>query len=147
MRTPQQRMADKAGQESRTLLKEWRRWHREERDAALAGPHGRLLAEVFRMFANLRNVQPSQLIGFMGSTEWATIDYGTRLIVLHELNTAIIRFREKRGMTPFDDDLADEPTTPSLIIRELILHPPSRAPTGAKPGLENRIDKITGASP
>jgi hypothetical protein len=142
MRNP---VRDEAATASRTLLRLWRQWHREERDAALAGPHGRLLAEVFRMFANLRNVQPSQLIGFMGSIDWDAIDYDTRYAVLHELGTAVTQFRLARGMTPFDDDLAAEPTTPFLIIRELILHPRSRAPTGAQPGFENLTDNIAGA--
>src|SRR5262249_36988347 len=55
------------------LLRAWKRFHRDERDAALSGPHARTLAELFRMFANLKHVQPAQLIGFVGAIDWAAI--------------------------------------------------------------------------
>jgi hypothetical protein len=41
------------------LLRSWRQWHREKREAALAGPHGMVLGELFRMFENLKHVQPA----------------------------------------------------------------------------------------
>jgi len=48
----------------------------------------------------------------------------TRLVVLHELGTAITKVREKHGLPSFDDGLSDEPTTPFQIIRALLLTPP-----------------------
>jgi hypothetical protein len=33
-----------------------KKWHAEERAAVLAGPHGSVLAELFRMLENLKHV-------------------------------------------------------------------------------------------
>ena len=115
------------------VTRAWRNWHREERNTALSGPHARTLAELFRMFANLKNVTPAQLIGFIGAIDWGAIDYPTRLVTLHELNTAITRYRERRGLEPISDPLPNEPDSPYRTIKA-ILFPPNGAPTGAQPG-------------
>jgi hypothetical protein len=117
------------------LLRWWKKFHREERDLALAGPHGAVLAELFRMFKNLQHVQPAQLIGFARSIDWVTIDADTKLIVLHEFNTAVTRFRDKRGLEPIDDTVEDEPPFRTF---KAMLFPSSRAPTGAQPGMSIR---------
>ena len=119
---------DKKLADNERLLRWWKKFHREERDLALAGPHGAVLAELFRMFKNLQHVQPAQLIGFARSIDWVTIDADTKLIVLHEFNAAITRFREKRGLEPIDDTVSGEPPFRTL---KAILFPSSRAPTGA----------------
>jgi hypothetical protein len=114
---------DKKLADDARLLRWWKAWHREEREAVLAGPHGVALSELFRMFKNLRHVQPSQLIGFVGTIDWTAIAYATRLVVLHEINTAITTFREKRGLDPIDDGLPDAPETPFRTIRQIVLTP------------------------
>ena len=119
---------DKKLADDARLLKWWRAWHREQLEQALAGPHGAVLAELFRMFKNLQHVQPAQLIGFARSIDWMAIDADTKLIVLHEFNAAITRFREKRGLEPIDDTVSGEPPFRTL---KAILFPSSRAPTGA----------------
>src|SRR5262245_6420120 len=96
---------DKKLADNERLLTSWKKFHREEREAALAGPHGDVLSELFRMFKNLQHVQPSQLIGLTRVIEWSAIDYATRLTVVHELNTAITTFREKHGLDPIADGL------------------------------------------
>ena len=116
------------------LTRAWKKFHREEREAVLAGPYARTLAELFRMFANLKHVQPAQLIGFISAIDWAAIDYPTRLVVLHEINNAITAFREKCGLEPIDDTVEDEP--PFRTLKAILF--PARAPTGAKPGLSIR---------
>ena len=112
----QKKLADDA-----RLLKAWKQFHREEREAVLAGPHGTVLSELFRMFENLQNVQPSQLIGFADSIDWASIDYATRLTVLHEVNNAITAYRVKRGLEPIDDNLPGQPDTPFRMIKAIVL--------------------------
>ena len=94
----------------------------------LVGPHGAMLAELFRMFKNLQHVQPSQLIGFATSIDWSVIDFDTRLVVLHEVNAAITKFRDKHDLEPIDDTVSGEPPFRTL---KAILFPSSRAPTGA----------------
>jgi hypothetical protein len=112
------------------LLRAWKNFHREEREAVLAGPHGAVLSELFRMFANIQHVTPAQLVGFVQSINWANVDYAVRLTVLHEINNAITAFRVERDMEPIDDPLLGEPESPFRLIK-IILFPPNGAPTGA----------------
>jgi hypothetical protein len=73
------------------------------------------------------------------SINWAVINYETKLIVVHELNTAIISFHQKHGLPEIDDGLLGEPDTPFRTIRAIVLTlpPHMRAPTEAKLGLNN----------
>ena len=88
-----QKLADDA-----RLLRAWKKFHRDECTTALVGPYGAVLGELFRMFANLQHVQPSQLAGYIRAIDWSEIDYPTRLVVLHEVNSAITKLREKSGL-------------------------------------------------
>ena len=112
------------------LLRAWKKFHREQREAVLAGPHGAVLSELFRMFANIQHVTPAQLIGFVQSINWADVNYAVRLTVLHEINNAITAFRVERELEPIDDSLPNEPESPFRLIKA-ILFPPNGAPTGA----------------
>src|SRR6516164_1383560 len=109
------------------LLRAWKKFHHEEREAVLTGPHGAVLSELFRMFKNLKHLQPSQLIGYVQSINWAAIDYATKLTVVHEINNAITAFREKQGLEPIDDGLPGQPATPFHTIKAIVLtaSPPS----------------------
>jgi hypothetical protein len=109
---------DKKLADDARLLRWWKKFHREERDAVLAGPHGAVLNELLRMIENLEHLRPSQLVGFARSIDWAAIDYATRLVVLHEINNAITKFREKRGLEPIDDTVSDEP--PFRVIKAIM---------------------------
>ena len=80
-----------------------------------------MLSELFRMFSNLKHVQPAQLIGLVHSIDWASIDYNTKLTVIHEINTAITAFRVKRGLEPIDDNLPGDPDTPFRTIKAIVL--------------------------
>jgi hypothetical protein len=88
---------DKELADNGRLLRAWKKFHREERETVLAGPHGSVLNELFRMFANLKHMQPAQLIGYVQSINWAAIDYNTKLVVIHECNNAITALPD----TPF----------------------------------------------
>ena len=126
--------AEKELRDNARLLRWWKAWHREQREAVLAGPHGAVLAELFRMVKNLQHVQPAQLIGLARSIDWAGIDADTKLTVLHEFNAAITRLRERHNMEPIDDTVEDEP--PFRTLKAILF--PARAPAGAKPGLSIR---------
>jgi hypothetical protein len=99
----------------------------------------RVLNELFRMFANLKHMQPAQLIGYVQSIDWSVIDYDTKLVVIHECNTAITALREKHDLASIDDNLPGEPETPFRTIKAVVLtaFPQTRAPTEAKLGLSN----------
>jgi hypothetical protein len=123
------------------LLRWWRAWHREERDAVLSGPHARTLAELFRAFSAIDCIQPSQLVGFIGAIDWSAIDYQTRLVVLHELNRSVTKFRESQKLDPIDDPVDDDaPPNAFQVIRGILLsqsfpqsrESPSEHPTKCK---------------
>jgi hypothetical protein len=82
------------------LLCAWTKFHCEQREAVLAGPYGTALTELFRMFANMKHVRPSQLVGYTRAIEWSKIDFPTRLVVLHEANAAITKLREGKDCRP-----------------------------------------------
>jgi hypothetical protein len=119
----QQSKKDKKLADDVRLLRWWKQFHREQRETVLTGPHGAVLSELFRMFKNLEYVQPSQLIGFVRSVDWASIPYDTRLVVVHEVNTAITKIREKRDLEPINDALPGEPDTPFRTIKAIVLTP------------------------
>jgi hypothetical protein len=108
------------------MFRAWKKFHREKREAVLTGPHGAVLNELFCMLDNLQHVQPPQLIGLTRSIDWASIDYNTRLVVLHETNTAIATLREKRGLEPINDNLPNEPDAPFRTIKAIVLTPSPR---------------------
>ena len=122
----QKKLADDA-----RLLRAWKKFHRDECEAVLAGPHGAVLGELFRMFRNLQHIRPSQLIGFVGSIDWASINYATRLTVLHEVNNAITAYRVKRGLEPIDDNLPGQPDTPFRTIKAILFPSNEGAHRGA----------------
>jgi len=115
------------------LLRAWKKFHAEEKAAVLAGPYNATLVELFRMFSAIEHVTPAQLVGFVGAIDWGSVDYQTRVVTLHELNAAITRYRERRGLEPISDPLPNEPNSPFRTIKA-ILFPPNGAPTGAQPG-------------
>jgi hypothetical protein len=133
VRRRQSEKKDKKLADNERLLRWWKKFHREERDVVLAGPHSAVLGELLRMIKNLEHIQPSQLIGLAHSIDWVAIDTNTKLVTLHEFNAAVTRFREKRNPDePIDDTVSDEPPFRAL---KAILFPSSRAPTGAQPGM------------
>jgi hypothetical protein len=105
------------------LVRAWKKFHREEREVVLAGPHGAVLNELFRMIVNLKHMQPAQLIGYAQLIDWAAIDYNAKLVVVHELNSAITAYREKCGLEPIDDGLPSDPDTPFRTIKAIVLTP------------------------
>jgi hypothetical protein len=121
------------------LLRAWKNFHRDEKAAVLSGPHTATLAELFRMFSSIACVKPAQLIGFIGAIDWGAIDANTRLVTLHELNNAITRYREKRGLTPIDDPLEGENVF--RTARKIITEFPAPSQEGPTPrGPDPRAD-------
>jgi hypothetical protein len=93
-----QELADDA-----TLFGRWRAWHREERAQALAGPAGALVEQLLEI---LRGLSPQDgaatLVAFIRSQNWTHLDQDVKFTCLHEIDTCIIRLREKSGLPPFD---------------------------------------------
>jgi hypothetical protein len=124
----QERERERAGDAK--MFRAWKKFHRDEREAALTA-YGTTLGELFRMFANIECVHPAQLIGFINAIDWGSIDYETRLTVLHEVNSAIVRWRERHGLSPLDDPLWDAPPNAFQVIRKIITESP--APSQERP--------------
>jgi hypothetical protein len=112
--------ADKKLADDARLLRWWKQFHRDEKAAVLAGPYATTLAELFRMFVNIKHVEPSQLVGMMRAIDWSEIDYPTRLTVISEINAAITKLREQHGLAPIDDPLPGAPDNAFRIIRAII---------------------------
>ena len=110
----QKKLADDA-----RLLRAWWNWHAEEKAAVLSGPHAATLAELFRMFSAIKHVTPAQLVGFVSAIDWSAIDYQTRLTVLHELNSAITKFRETQKVDAISDPLPGQRDNVFRIIKTL----------------------------
>jgi len=123
--------AEKELRDAARLLRWWSAWHRERHGEALAKYPD--LAELFRVFQNLKHARPVQVLGLASSIDWSVIDYDTKLTVVHEFNTRVTALRERGGLEPIDDPLPGEPESPFRQLKAL-LFPPNGAPTGAQPG-------------
>jgi hypothetical protein len=97
------------------LLRGWFKWHHDERDAVLAGPHG-------TMFERL--------------LDWSTFDATTRPV--RAARDLPRRHRATRnGLIPFDDPFPGERENVFSVIKQH-LFPAQAAPPGAQPGLDQR---------
>ena len=123
-----QKLADDA-----RLLRAWRKWHREELETALAGPHGAMVERLVFILKGLTLESAPLLLAYIRGVDWATVDYPTRLTVLHEVNAAITRLRERNGLSPFDDGFPGDPPNVFQIIRTILI-PAEAAPSGAHAG-------------
>src|SRR5262245_37734028 len=98
VREREQDLADNAH-----LLRGWRQWHKEELEQAIAGPHGAMIERLVFILKALELKSAPLLLAYVRVVDWSAIDYATRLVVLHEINTAITHLRERNGLSPFDD--------------------------------------------
>ena len=109
----EQELADNAH-----LLRAWRNWHHEQLKQTRAGPHGTAVAQVM---ASLRHMQPGSapaLIELLHDFDWSQMSADVRLVVLHEINQAITRLRERAGLAPIDDPLPGQRLNAFLLIKE-----------------------------
>jgi hypothetical protein len=90
------------------LLRGWFAWHRDECDGVLAGPHGAMFERLLYILKNLTPQSAPLLLGYIRGVDLSTVDYPTRLVMLHEINRAISALRERNGLPPFDDGLPGE---------------------------------------
>jgi hypothetical protein len=112
------------------LLSAWRKLHREQREEALAGLHADVMQRLIAQLKDLRSAR--ELVAFMEAQDWSVIDADTRLVVLHEINQAITRLRERADLPPIDDALPGEPLRAFQLIKKVMDQFP--APSGeAKP--------------
>src|SRR6516164_8207776 len=116
---------DKKLADNERLLRWWKKFHRERLEEALAGVHHDVLE---RMMAQLKDLKSArELVSAMAAEDWSTVDADTRSIVLHELNVAICKLREKCNPDePIDDPLPGQPDNAFRIIKNLFNSFPPR---------------------
>jgi hypothetical protein len=129
-----QREEQKRADDAR-LMRAWRKWHREELEETLAGPHGPMIERLAFILKALTVESAPLLLAYIRGVNWATVDYPTRLVVLHEINAAITKLRERSGLLPFDDGFPGDRPNVFQTIRTILI-PAEAAPSGAHAGLE-----------
>jgi len=116
------------------LLRAWRKWHAEQKDAVLNGPYAAALNELMRMLNNLQHASGSQLVGLTRAVDWSGIDANTRAVVLHEANVTITKHRERMSEErPIDDGLPGDPPCAFRLMKETINQFPAPAGKGRSP--------------
>jgi len=114
------RAQEKALAERGAQFRVWQREHREQLDAALAGPLGAKLAALLGALESLTLETIDGLIERVRADDWVSADGDTRFLVLRSINAAIVRLRERAGLEPFDDPPFDLPPDTFLTLRELL---------------------------
>jgi hypothetical protein len=141
MRSRRNKALEQELADSSHLLRAWRQWHREELEQALTGPHRALLEPLVALLPKLTT--PAPLLTFLQAQDWNRVDADTRCVVLHEIQTAIIRIRERQGLEPFNDPLPGEQENVFRIIRALLFPAPLGPPPGAQPGPDHTAQQRT----
>jgi hypothetical protein len=102
------------------LLRAWRAWHREQLEQACSGPHRMLLEALLARLQNLQMNSAAGLLNFIRKQDWGVVDIETRFIVLHELNSAIVRLRERNGLDGVSDPLPGQKESLFRTVKALL---------------------------
>jgi hypothetical protein len=102
------------------LVRAWHRWHREQLEEALAGPHGVITMQVVTFLETMTPASANALLELMRSQSWEHVDANVRLVLLHEINAAVTRMRERMSQAPIDDPLPGQPETAFRMVRKII---------------------------
>jgi hypothetical protein len=113
MKRKEQELADNAH-----LLRAWKRWHHEQLEETLNGPHGPAVAQVMAFLRHMKPDSAPALIALLREFDWSQMDADVRAVVLFEINQAITRLRERAGLVPIDDALPDQRLNAFLLIKE-----------------------------
>jgi hypothetical protein len=130
MRRRKQSELDKGLADNAHLLRAWRRWHREQLEAALADVHRDVIKRLMLQLKHLHEAR--ELLRFIEAQDWAAIDAETRLIALHEINVAITKLRERSGLEPIDDALPHERPNVFILVKEALFPRERKAPPDAR---------------
>jgi hypothetical protein len=107
---------DKELEDNARLLKSWKKFHAEELEEALAGPHRHIIEPLVALLKHLDLQSSKPLLDFIRAQDWYVIDEQTKLVVLHEINEAICRLRTRANKQPWG-----EPATAFQVIRLIIV--------------------------
>jgi hypothetical protein len=120
------------------LLRAWKNWHAEQLKEALAGVHRDVLGRVMAQLKDLRSAR--ELVDALLAEDWSVVSADVRLIVLHEINCAITKLRERANpVEPIDDAINNEPLNAFQIIRAMINKFPAQV--GKRPRLSANMKR------
>lgn len=110
--------ADKERYEQQQLLKRFNKAMTQRRLDLVNGPHGAEVKGLLQILDSLTPSSPPALMSYLAKCQWfVNADYGTRHDILWVIDTAIMKFRIRQGLPPFDDGLPGEPPTAFRIAR------------------------------
>jgi hypothetical protein len=107
------------------LSRWWRAWHAEQLAEALTGLHRDVMTRLMAHLKQLRSAR--ELVELIDAQDWSAVDANTRLIALHEINTAVVRLRESQKRDPIDDALPGQPPNAFQVIRKIVNQFPAHA--------------------
>jgi hypothetical protein len=110
---------EKELQDNTRLLRAWHRFHAEELETAMNGTHGSIIARLMEILRALELGSGPALIDFVEARNWHVVDAHTKLVVLHQLNRAVTKLRERNGQPPIDDGLGGERANVFRTIRSI----------------------------
>ena len=113
-----QSQKDKELADQAKLTRAWRQWHAEQLAEALVGLHRDVMARLMKHLKQLRSAR--ELVECIKAQDWSAADAHTRLVALHEINSAITRLREKQQLPPIDYALPGESLRAFQLIRNII---------------------------
>jgi predicted ABC-class ATPase len=116
---------DKVLAERAYLLRAWKKFHAEQLRETLVGLHHDVMTRLIAQLKNLRSAR--ELVAAIEAENYSAVDAHTRLVALHEINTAITRLRERLGQPPIDDALPSEPARAFQLIKNIITRVPRPA--------------------
>jgi len=122
---PRSRKQEKKLEDDAKLLRAWKKWHRGQLKEALAGVHADVMNRLMAQLKNLRSAR--ELVAFIETLDWASVDADTRLVALHEINPSITRLRERAELEPIDDALWHEPLRAFQLVKKIITRIPRPA--------------------
>lgn len=110
--------ADKERFEQQQLLKRFNKAMTQRRLDLVKGPHGREVKGLLQILDSLTPSSPPALMSYLAKCQWfVNADYSTRHDILWVIDSAIMTFRIREGLSPFDDGLPGEPPTAFRIAR------------------------------
>ena len=96
------------------------RWKRAQRDALLAGPHGKDVAGLIKFMRTMTlSSAPALMTMVERATFWRSMSTEDRFVLLGILGRGIAACRERNGLEPLDDALWDEPPKAYFQLKSL----------------------------
>jgi hypothetical protein len=112
---------EKKLQDSAAQLKMYRKWRKGVRSDIVAG-HRDWFAGLLRLLRKMSWLDVELVVKYVSDAKWLRkADETTRWETLRFIDDAIGRSRVRQGLPEMDDGLPDEPLTPFIKIRRLLM--------------------------